>query len=122
MGEVLSLDEFQPVRPATGGRAGKNTIVFFDRQELDQILQLYSRMVMLGEWHDYAMSHGRESATFAIFHRASSGAAYHIVKQPKLARKQGAYALIGGDGRVLKRGHELTALLSQLNRKSLKLV
>jgi len=123
MGEVLSLEEFRPpVRPYTGSRAGGHRSVFFTRDELYQILQLYSRMVMQGEWHDYAMAPGPDSATFAIFRRASSGATYRIVKQPKLAQKQGAFSLIGAGGRTLRRGHTLTALLSGLNRKALKSV
>jgi hypothetical protein len=123
MGEVLSLEEYRPpVRSNAGNRAGGYRNVFFTRDELDQILQLYSRMVMQGEWHDYAMAPGPDAATFAIFRRASasSGATYKIIKQPKLAQKQGAFSLIGAGGRTLKRGHTLTALLSGLNRKALK--
>lgn len=122
MGDVLSFSEHKPVRPVTGGRAGQKDIVFFDRRELGQILQLYSRMVSLGEWRDYAVSHGRESAVFAIFRRTSPVAAYQIVKQPRPARRQGAYILIGAGGRILKRGQDVKALLGQLNRKALKLV
>ncbi len=121
MGEVLSLEEFRPpVRSKAGNRAGGYRHVFFTRDELDQILQLYSRMVMQGEWHDYAMAPGPDTATFAIFRRASSGATYRILKQPKLAQRQGAFSLIGASGRTLKRGHTLSALLSGLNRKALK--
>ena len=69
--------------------------VFFDRRELDAILRVYGRMVAAGEWRDYAIGGGREAAVFAIFRRTSEAPAYRIEKRPELARKQGAFAVIG---------------------------
>ncbi|HET9159020.1 MAG TPA: DUF2794 domain-containing protein, partial [Caulobacteraceae bacterium] len=36
---------------------------------------------------------------------------YRIEKHPALARKQGAWAIVGEGGHVLKRGHELEQVL-----------
>ena len=41
--------------------------VFFDRQELRQLLDVYSRRVASGEWHDYAMDQRGNCAVFSIF-------------------------------------------------------
>ena len=44
-----------------------------------------------------------------------------IEKVPKLAAKQGAYSVTGTDGRILKRGHDLAAVLKVLEKKRPKL-
>ncbi|NJN36568.1 MAG: DUF2794 domain-containing protein [Nitrospiraceae bacterium] len=46
---------------------------------------------------------------------------YRIVKNPALARKQGAYSVTTTGGVILKRGHELERVLQVLD-KPLKLV
>ena len=46
---------------------------------------------------------------------------YRIEKNPKLARRQGAYSVISATGLILKRGHELDPVLRALD-KSLRLV
>ncbi|WP_208996378.1 DUF2794 domain-containing protein [Pseudovibrio ascidiaceicola] len=92
-------------------------IVAFHRTELDQILRLYGRMVASGEWRDYAIGHGTDKAIFAIFRRASEMPLYRIEKDPKLARKQGAYCVVGTGGVILKRGHELANVLKVLEKK-----
>lgn len=85
--------------------------VFFDRREFNLILNLYARMVGRGEWRDYAIGHDRESCSFAVFRRSADGALYRIVKTPKLARKQGAFAILAPGGRILRRGRDLDVML-----------
>jgi hypothetical protein len=85
--------------------------VTFDRRELDQILRLYGRMVAANEWRDYAIDHLSDRAVFSVFRRASETPLFQIVKDPRLARRQGAYAVIAAGGRILKRGQELTRVL-----------
>jgi len=116
-----------------GGRAGvvalavrtdrqtTKEITSFDRRELDQILRVYGRKVAEGEWRDYAIDQLREEAVFSVYRRASETPLYRIVKQPKLARRQGAYALIAATGHILKRGHDLANVLRVLD-KPLRLV
>lgn len=96
--------------------------VAFDRTELSVILGLYGRMVAAGEWRDYGMSFLREVAVFSIFRRTAEYPLYRIEKRPKLRHRQGIYTLIGMDGRVLKRGHDLKSLLGDLERKLIRVV
>lgn len=96
--------------------------VAFDRAELGQILGLYGRMVAAGEWRDYAMTFGRELAVFAVFRRTAEHPLYRIEKRPALRNRQGQYAVIGMDGQVLKRGHELRNVLRVLERKLIRAV
>jgi hypothetical protein len=91
--------------------------VFFSRRELDLILGLYGRMVAAGEWRDYAMADGTEVAVFSIFRRTSEMPLYRIEKRPKLRARQGLYAVVAMDGRVLRRGHDLDQVLKVLERR-----
>lgn len=91
--------------------------VTFDRRELDQILRLYGRMVAANEWRDYAIDHLSDRAVFSVFRRASETPLFQIVKDPRLARKQGAYSVIAATGLILKRGHELARVLGFFDRK-----
>jgi hypothetical protein len=95
--------------------------ICFDRHELREILNLYGRKVAAGEWRDYAIDTSRERAVFSIFRRTSEYPIYRIEKVPKLARRQGAYAVIAAGGLVMKRGHDLPRVLDVLDRR-LKLV
>lgn len=102
-------------------RAGREGPVTFNRRELDQLLRLYGRMVAAGEWRDYAIDHLAERAVFSVYRRSREVPLYQIAKMPKLARKQGAYAVTGTGGVVLKRGHELERVLGIFDNR-LKLV
>jgi hypothetical protein len=95
--------------------------VTFNREELRRILHLYGRMVAEGEWRDYAIDFAKDRAVFSVYRRTSETPLYRIVKEPRLARRQGAYAVSTGIGTVLKRGHELARVL-QVLEKPLKLV
>jgi len=95
--------------------------VTFDRRELDRIFGLYGRKVAAGEWRDYAIDFLRDRAVFSVFRRASEVPIYRIEKNPKLARRQGAYSLISATGLIVRRGHELDRVLGALD-KSLRLV
>lgn len=91
--------------------------VTFDRHELRAILDLYGRMVAAGEWRDYAIDFTRDRAVFSVFRRASEVPIYRIEKDPKLARRQGAYSVIAQGGLILRRGHELARVLMVIDRK-----
>ena len=96
--------------------------VSFDRRELSAILTVYGRMVAAGEWRDYAIDATRDAAVFSIFRRTAEHPIYRVEKRPKLAQRQGAYAVIGLDGRILKRGRELAPVLRVFDAKLIRLV
>ena len=83
--------------------------VSFDRAELREILDLYGRKVADGEWRDYAIDFRRDKAVFSIYRRTAEMPLYRIEKDPKLARRQGAYSVVATSGIILKRGPELVA-------------
>ena len=79
-------------------------------------------MVAAGEWRDYGISCLREVAIFSVFKRTAEHPLYRIEKRPKLRDKQGMYAIIGMDGQVLRRGHDLKTVLRVLERKLIRSV
>lgn len=103
-------------------RWDRRPIATFDRQELKRILDLYGRMVAAGHWRDYALRIDPDAAVFAAFRRHSERPEVRIEKRPVLRLKQGAFALIGEHGVVLKRGHELAPVLAPLERRLMRLV
>ncbi|MEM8848502.1 MAG: DUF2794 domain-containing protein [Pseudomonadota bacterium] len=96
--------------------------VNFHRTELNVILSLYGRFVSAGDWRDYGISSLRDVAIFSVFRRTAEQPMYRIEKRPKMAAKQGMYAVIGMDGRVLRRGHDLKTVLRVLERKLIRSV
>ena len=96
--------------------------VGFERGELMRILDLYGRMVAAGEWRDYAMDFTRDVAVFAAFRRTAEHPEMRIEKRPALRNRQGMWALIGEQGQVLKRGHELAGVLAPIERRLVKAV
>lgn len=96
--------------------------VTFHRRELGHIMALYGRMVALGEWRDYGISMLKDVAVFSIFRRSAEHPIYRIEKRPKLASKQQQFAVIGMDGRILKRGSDLRQVLRVLDKKLIRTV
>jgi len=94
--------------------------VHFDRAELGMILRLYGQMVAAGEWRDYGISTLREMAVFCVFRRTAEFPLYRIEKRPKLRAKQGMYAVVGMDGQILRRGHDLGVVLRVLEAKLIR--
>ena len=89
--------------------------------KLDRILPLYGRKVADGEWRDYAIDFLKDRAVFSVFRRASEVPIYRIEKNPKFARRQGAYSVISATGHIMRRGQELDRVLGVLDR-SLRVV
>ena len=103
---ITSSNASQTKRPVT-----------FDRHELNTILNVYGRKVAAGEWRDYALDMEKERAVFSVFRRTSEMPIYRIEKNPKLARKQGAYSVISAGGQILKRGPDLKRVLAIFEKR-----
>jgi hypothetical protein len=90
--------------------------VTFDRAELRRLFGLYGRKVAAGEWRDYAIDFLKDRAVFSVFRRACEVPLYRIEKNPRLARRQGAYSVISATGLVVRRGHELDRVLRAIDQ------
>ena len=89
--------------------------VTFSRRELNRIFDLYGRKVAAGEWRDYAIDFLKDRAVFSVFRRTSEVPLYRIEKNPKLARRQGAFSVISATGLIVRRGHELDRVLRSID-------
>lgn len=114
--------EIEPSEPRGGEPAGPNPSfapdhrVTFSRRELDRILRLYGRKVAAGEWRDYAVDFHKDRAVFSVFRRSAEVPIYRIEKDPRLARRQGAYSVISAAGLIMRRGPELDRVLRVLDK------
>ena len=100
----------------SGQSLSAKAVVFFDRRELNRILNVYGRMVAAGHWRDYAIDGLSDAAVFSVFRRSSETPLYRIEKRPSLARRQGAWSVLAHGGLVLKRGHKLDQVLRVFDR------
>lgn len=105
--------------PQPGGGHSKGLADFFDRRELDQILQLYSRKVMTGEWLDYALGSDDRGAEFAIFGRQANVPLFRIRKAR--GKRQGRWQICDRSS-LIGAKNTLEAALKLLDRRSVKLV
>lgn len=89
--------------------------VFFTRAELNQLLSLYSRQVMRGEWRDYAIDQHDGVALFSMFRRTQEMPIFTVVKTAPGTSRQGDYLLLSGKQR-LAAGTSLGDVLTRLQR------
>ena len=116
-GTALLIEFDHPAGSSRAVHPKSSPAVSFDRRELTTILNLYGRKVAQGEWRDYAMDFLRERALFSIYKRASEHPLYVIEKSPRLRHRQGQYMVMSQEGRILRRGHDLSAVLRILEPK-----
>ncbi len=113
-------------QPSGGGQIQQpGTItdqVWFKRNELMSILNVYGRLVGQGVCRDYAIGAYKDHATFCMHQRSSEAPTWTIEKRPALARRQGAYCVYNATGQILKRGHELAQVLRVFDRKRFEVV
>ena len=132
--EPIVLGRAEPPPPARTAYWGTNTDgpngkpenrdkrIRFERPELKRILNTYGRMVIAGEWRDYAIDFRDEVAVFSVFRRACEIPLYSIEKRPRMKDRQGQYSVVAAGGQVLGRGHDLTSVLRVLERKLMRAV
>ena len=99
-----------------------NKKILFSREELNLILRLYGRFVAAGQWRDYGISILKNVSIFSIYKHTAECPIYIIEKKPSLFKKNGMYSIIAMDGRILKRGNDLSNVLNVFNSKLLKVV
>jgi hypothetical protein len=119
---MMGPGEIEPSQHQGGELAGiapppsASARVTFDRIELKRLFGLYGRKVAAGEWRDYAIDFLKDRAVFSVFRRACETPIYRIEKNPRLARRQGAYSVISATGLIVRRGPELDRVLRAIDR------
>ena len=98
-----------------------NRRVTFNRQELRQLLDVYTRRVMSGEWRDYAIDHQAGMAVFSIFRHTADGPLFRVAKVAGPGERPDEYLVVSGPRR-LKSGSTIDEVLSIFDRRKLELV
>ncbi len=88
---------------------------FFDRNELSQLLSLYSRRVISGEWRDYAIDQKGGSAVFSVFRHSQDAPLFRIAKRANGNAARGKYVVQRGR-ETLKQAASMREALSIFGR------
>ena len=92
---------------------------FFEKNELQIILDLYAKMVSEGSWKDYGLNISTKQIGFSVFKNSTENALYKICKNFKPKNKNLKYLIIDTNGKILKNSSDLNNLLKNINWKKL---
>ena len=97
-------------------------VIFFNKTELQLILNLYATMVSDGEWKDYGLSIAKREVSFNVYHRATEFPIYKITKNLKPKNENEKYLIKDVKNRIIKKSENLESLIQKIIWKKLKLV
>ena len=92
---------------------------FFEKNELQIILDLYAKMVSEGSWKDYGLNISTKQIGFSVFKSSTENALYKICKNFKPKNKNLKYLITDTNGKILKNSSDLNNLLKNINWKKL---
>ena len=96
--------------------------IFFNKTELQLILNLYAKMVSSGEWKDYELGISKREVSFNVYHRTAEFPIYKITKNLKPKNKNEKYLVQDGKNKAIKKSENLDSLIQQIIWKRLRLV
>jgi len=100
----------------------KKRDIFFNKNELKLILNLYAEMVSDGEWKDYGLSITKKEVSFNVYHRASDFPAYKITKNLKPKNENEKYLIKDAQNKMINNSGNLENLIKKIIWKKFKLV
>jgi len=100
----------------------KKKDIFFNKTELQLILNLYAKMVSSGEWKDYGLSISKREVSFNVYHRTSEFPIYKITKNLKPKNENEKYLIKDVKNKTIKKSENLKSLIQKIIWKKLKLV
>ena len=96
--------------------------IFFNKNELKLILNLYAQMVSGGEWKDYGLSISIKEVSFNVYHRSSEFPAYKITKNLKPKNEGDNYLVKDSQNKIINKSENLEKLIKKITWKKFKLV
>jgi len=100
----------------------KKRDIFFNKTELQLILNLYAEMVSGGEWKDYGLSISKRKVSFNVYRRTSEFPVYKITKNLRPKNSNEKYLIIDATNKIIKKSENLKSLIQKIIWKKLKLV
>ena len=93
--------------------------LFFEKEELIIILDLYAKMVSKGSWKDYGLHISSKRVSFSVFKNAAENAVYNISKNFKPSNKNLKYLITDNRNRIIKNSDNLEKLLKDIDWKKI---
>ena len=100
----------------------KKRDIFFNKIELQLILNLYAKMVSSGEWKDYALTIAKREISFNVYYRTSEFPAYRITKNLKPKKESEKYLIKDAQNKIINSSENLQNLIKKITWKKFKLV
>ena len=100
----------------------KKKDIFFNKKELQLILNLYAEMVSGGEWKDYGLSISKKEVSFNVYHRSSEFPVYKITKNFKPKKNNEKYLIKGAQNKIINNSESMENLIKKIIWKKFKLV
>tara|TARA_B100000427_G_C15347227_1_gene523826 strand:- start:255 stop:596 length:342 start_codon:yes stop_codon:yes gene_type:complete len=100
----------------------RNKDIFFNKKELQLILNLYAKMVSSGEWKDYGLSISKREISFNVYHRASDYPVYKITKNLNPKNITERYFIKDSKNKIIRNSRNLEDLIKKIIWKKFKLV
>ena len=96
--------------------------IFFNKNELKLILNLYAEMVSGGEWKDYGLGISKKEVSFNVYHRSSEFPVYKITKNLKPKNENEKYLIKDGKNKIINNSESMENLIKKIIWKKFKLV
>ena len=96
--------------------------IFFNKNELKLILNLYAKMVSGGEWKDYGLSISKKEVSFNVYQRTSEIPAYKITKNLRPKNEKEKYLVKDSQSKIINKSENLQNLIKKIIWKKFKLV
>ena len=89
----------------------KKRDIFFNKTDLQLILNLYAKMVSGGEWKDYGLTITKREVSFNVYYRTSEFPVYRITKNLKPKNKNEKYLIKNAQYKIIKNSENLKSLI-----------
>ena len=100
----------------------KKRDIFFNKIELQLILNLYAEMVSSGEWKDYGLTITKREVSFNVYYRTSEFPVYRIAKNLKPKNENEKYLIKDAQNKIIKNSENLQNLIKKIIWEKFKLV
>ena len=97
----------------------KKRDIFFNKTDLQLILNLYAKMVSGGEWKDYGLTITKREVSFNVYYRTSEFPVYRITKNLKPKNKNEKYLIKDAQYKIIKNSENLKSLIGNTTWKNL---
>ena len=91
----------------------KKRDIFFNKIELQLILNLYAEMVSGGEWKDYGLTIAKREVSFNVYYKTSEFPVYRITKNLKPKKENEKYLIKDAQNKIINNSENLQNLIKK---------